>query len=113
MATKKSNLKPVRTKDEARKRGATGGIKSGQARREKKLMREALEKRIGESLDSVTQALIDKAASGDVRAYEVIRDTLGEKPTDKLELAGKIDRNDADALEQEILFPGKKTKGCA
>lgn len=110
---KKSNLDPVRTKGEARKRGANGGKKSGQARREKKLMREALEKRIGASLDSVTQALIDKAASGDVRAYEVIRDTLGEKPTDKLELAGKIDRNDADAIEQEILFPGRKTPGRA
>lgn len=82
---KKSNLEPVRTKDEARKRGANGGVKSGQARREKKLMREALQKRIGASLDCVTQALIDKAANGDVRAYEVIRDTLGEKPTDKID----------------------------
>lgn len=113
MAQKKSNLDPVRTKDEARKRGANGGKKSGEARREKKLMREALEQRIGASLEEVTQALIDKAASGDVRAYEVIRDTLGEKPTDKLELAGKIDRTDADAVEKEILFPSRKTKGRA
>ena len=32
------NLQPVRTKAEARKRGKAGGIKSGEARREKKLM---------------------------------------------------------------------------
>lgn len=32
------NLQPVRTKAEARERGKAGGIKSGEARREKKLM---------------------------------------------------------------------------
>lgn len=32
------NLKPVRTKAEAKKRGRKGGIKSGKARREKKLL---------------------------------------------------------------------------
>ncbi len=106
-----SNLKPARTKAEARERGANGGKKSGQARREKKLMREALEKRIGASLDAVTQALIDKAATGDVRAYEVIRDTLGEKPTDKVQIAGLIERSEAEELENEILFPGGKTQG--
>ena len=28
--------------------------------------------------------------SGDVRAYETIRDTIGEKPTDKQEINGDI-----------------------
>jgi hypothetical protein len=32
------NLKPVRTKEEARERGKAGGIKSGKVRREKTLM---------------------------------------------------------------------------
>ncbi len=36
------NLKPVRTKEEARERGRNGGIKSGEARRAKKSMREAV-----------------------------------------------------------------------
>ncbi len=34
------NLKPIRTKEEARERGRNGGIKSGEARREKKSMRD-------------------------------------------------------------------------
>ena len=29
-------------------------------------------------------ALIEKAQSGDTKAFEVIRDTIGEKPVDKL-----------------------------
>ena len=36
----KENLNPVRTKEEARERGRAGGIKSGEARRAKKNMRE-------------------------------------------------------------------------
>lgn len=35
---KTENLKPVRTKEEAKERGANGGKKSGEARRKKKLM---------------------------------------------------------------------------
>ena len=31
-----SNLKPVRSKEEARERGKAGGIKSGEVRRERK-----------------------------------------------------------------------------
>jgi hypothetical protein len=36
----KDNLKPIKTVDEAREKGRRGGIKSGKARREKKLMSE-------------------------------------------------------------------------
>ena len=36
----KENLRPVRTKEEARERGRNGGIKSGKVRREKKLLSE-------------------------------------------------------------------------
>jgi hypothetical protein len=32
------NLKPIRTKSEARKKGRIGGIKSGEARKEKKML---------------------------------------------------------------------------
>ena len=31
-------------------------------------------------------AIIDKALNGDTKAFEVIRDSIGEKPKDKLEL---------------------------
>lgn len=40
MALNPQNLDPVRTKEEARKRGSNGGKKSGESRRMKKTMRE-------------------------------------------------------------------------
>lgn len=79
------NLKPVRTKKEARERGRAGGIKSGEARKEKKLFREAIEKKLGDNLDNIIEAMIKKAAKGDVPASVFLRDTIGEKPTDKVE----------------------------
>ena len=35
---------------------------------------------------AITNALINKAIKGDVSAYQTIRDTIGEKPTDKQEI---------------------------
>lgn len=93
MAVRKGseNLVPVRTKDEARKRGAKGGRASGEARRKKKTMRELLEIAMelpsGDktTAEAITAALLDKALSGDVKAYEVVRDTLGENPKIKMD----------------------------
>ena len=88
------NLKPFQSKSEAREKGKNGGIKSGEARRAKKTMKEMLdyllEKEInnkqGEKVntqEAITLALLKQALNGNVKAYEVIRDTIGEKPTDK------------------------------
>lgn len=62
-----------------------GGIASGEARREKRLFRDAIEKKLGDSLDNIIEAMINKASEGDVQATAFLRDTIGEKPTDKLE----------------------------
>lgn len=88
----KANLKPVRSKEEAKARGKKGGIASGEARRRKKTMRELLEiamERPGDkqntTAEAITVALIGRALAGDVKAYEVIRDTLGENPKVKVD----------------------------
>lgn len=39
---------------------------------------------------AITKAMVNKAKKGDVSAYQTIRDTIGEKPTDKQELTGSI-----------------------
>lgn len=39
---------------------------------------------------AITNALINKAAKGDVSAYQTIRDTIGEKPTDKQQITGDV-----------------------
>lgn len=87
------NLKPVRSKEEARKRGRAGGIKSGEARREKKLFKEAIEKKIGGSLESMIDSMIIQALKGNVQAITFLRDTIGEKPTDKIEADVNSDVN--------------------
>ena len=83
----KENLRPVSSKEEARERGRKGGLASGEARRKRKTLKEELLLMLseGETQRSVTLALIEKAMSGDTKAFEVIRDTIGEKPVDKVE----------------------------
>lgn len=39
---------------------------------------------------AITNAIINKAAKGDVSAYQTIRDTIGEKPTDKQQISGNV-----------------------
>ena len=85
----KDNLRPVSSKDEARERGRKGGLASGEARRKRKTLKEELLLMLseGETQQSLTLALIEKAISGDTKAFEVIRDTIGEKPVDKVMIA--------------------------
>ena len=85
----KENLRPVSSKEEARERGRKGGLASGEARRKRKTLKEELLLMLsdGETQQSVTIALIEKAMSGDTKAFEVIRDTIGEKPVDKVMIA--------------------------
>ena len=85
----KENLRPVSSKDEARERGRKGGLASGEARRKRKTLKEELLLMLseGDTQQSVTLALVEKAISGDTKAFEVIRDTIGEKPVDKVMIA--------------------------
>lgn len=84
------------TTDKA-KNGRLGGIASGESKRRMKTFREELQALLeteimnakGEKISyqkNINSALILKAAKGDVRAYEVIRDTLGQKPKDEKEV---------------------------
>ena len=81
-----------RTTDEQREIARQGGIKSGEARRARKTLKETLLMMLeeGNTQDNITLALLDKALKGDTKAYEVIRDTVGEKPTDKIEQSGEM-----------------------
>lgn len=103
----KENLRPPTTTEEARERGRKGGIKSGEIRRERKALREVLdtllnlpvgfevqkETLVALGIDEedcnnqtlISVAMIQAAASGDVKAATWLRDTVGEKPTDKIE----------------------------
>lgn len=98
------NLKPqnTRTKEEQKKIATLGGKASGKARRDKKMLRDCLEilmekKYLDEatgkkltgaellSIDLFEKALKETDVSKKARAFEVIRDTAGQKPVDKVE----------------------------
>ena len=100
MANEK-NLKPVRSTSEARKKGKAGGIKSGKVRAERKTLKEELLLLLaqGNTQNKMSLALLKKAMNGDIRAYEVIRDTVGEKPTDKIEQSGDLNNTITVKLE--------------
>ena len=104
------NLK-VPTSEEAREFGRRGGIASAKKRRERKAMKDTLEELLsmplkkGASADigkvrniaamkgknitmqeAIMLSMLQKAAKGDVRAAEFVRDTAGQRPTDKMDM---------------------------
>ena len=79
------------TTEEAREIGRKGGIASGKKRAERKTLREELLALLseGNTQSKISLALLAKAAKGDTKAFEVIRDSIGEKPTEKVENTGE------------------------
>jgi len=90
--------KGCRTSEEQRKIAKIGGIASGEAKREKKLFKQILEEQLSKlnlngksnkemSIEKIFSLLSsDKIKPNDyIRVMEFIRDTVGEKPTEKVE----------------------------
>ena len=97
-----------RTTEEQRAIASAGGKASGEARRKRKTLKEELLLMLaeGETQKSVTLALIEKAMSGDTKAFEIIRDTIGEKPVDKVMIA---DVEPSVIAEVEAIVNGQET----
>lgn len=109
------NLKPIQkgqlSKEELKKRQSNGGKKSGQVRRERKAFKESLlmllemkaPEKIGMQIkqtlpklkdkdlnyqNAILVSLLQQAVKGNTKAVELIRDTIGEKPVEKVEVTG-------------------------
>jgi len=76
-----------RTTEEQREIARKGGIASGEARRRKKTLKEELIMLLetNDNNNKISLAILKKALDGDIQAFTTIRDTIGEKPTDKIE----------------------------
>lgn len=129
MANKK-NLVPftsAQSREEAAKNGQKGGRISGETRRHKKALKEILRNLLevkqknsrGETLTTqeiICLSLLNKAAKGDVRAFEVIRDTIGEKPVDKVAQTdgegNDVPKNDLSKIPTETLLKMAKAAGA-
>ncbi len=103
------NLRPVRSKNEARVKGKAGGIKSGQVRAARKTLKEELLLLLstGDTQEKISLALIQKALNGDTKAFEVIRDSIGEKQTEKIEQSGELNNTITVKLAGDIQEWGK------
>lgn len=89
------NLRPSEYKlsqEEAKK----GGIASGEARRRKRDLRIALEALLEKDItdkngitmsgaEAIAAKQFQKALKGDSRAFELVRDTTGQKPVERVE----------------------------
>lgn len=111
------NLNPfgTLTESEQRKISSKGGKASGEARRRKKLLRECLEELLEREMtdksgntvsgaEALAVKLFKKAMDGDVKAFEVLRDTSGQKPVEKIMVA---DVEPAVIAEVEAMVNGK------
>lgn len=117
MANEK-NLR-VPTSSEARENGKKGGIASGEARRAKKSLREAMQILMDADLTGKdgktmtgTEAMAAKAfqaaLKGDWKAWELVRDTAGQKPVERVMVA---DVEPSVIAEVEAMVNGTETGG--
>lgn len=94
-----SNLIPQseRTKEEQREIARMGGIASGKARRERKTLKEELLLLLsqGDTQEKISLSLIKQALDGNTKAFEIIRDTVGEKPKEEIDLSNRVSYEDA------------------
>lgn len=90
----KQDFTPAERSENGRKGAAITNAKIAQRKNLAELLKTALRlpnEETGEINEiAITNALINKAAKGDVNAYTTIRDTIGEKPVDKQEVSGDI-----------------------
>ena len=112
------NLRPFtsdQSREAAKKNGSKGGKATARNKRERKTFREGLLLLLNEPLkdksgnvtdnttqDAIIAALVKRAASGDTRAFEMIRDTIGEKPVQDV----KVSTGDFSTLDDA--FKGMK-----
>jgi predicted Fe-Mo cluster-binding NifX family protein len=99
------NLKPNKkgdiTSEQAKKMGHNGGVASGIARREKKIFRDAILKRLNaKTISEIIDGVISRAKTSDI-GFVTMRDTIGEKPTDTI---------DATVSGVNIVVASKKDK---
>jgi len=108
-----------RTPEQRRENAKKAGIASGEARRKKRDLKLAIQalleadvtdKKTGETMsgaEALAVAQYRKALKGDTKAFEVIRDTSGQKPVDKVEQVN-IDGEYLDKVNELKAFFNEK-----
>lgn len=117
------NLRPP-TSEEARERGRKGGKASAKKRQQNKTFKEIISKFLdGQVTDErLKQQMIDfgfadkevsnksctvfalwrEAIKGNTKAFELLRDTIGEKPQDKVKVSGEVNNPFSGMTTEEL-----------
>ena len=117
-ATNPQNLIPQNERpiEERRRIAAMGGKARGEQKKRQKTFREALETLLSKEvvdkngdkydlLTAISAKQVEKASKGDTKAFEVIRDTIGQKPVERVEIT---DWDTKIAGEIEAYVDGRK-----
>lgn len=98
-----------RTIEEQREIARKGGIASGKARKEKKLLKDELAiimenvNKDGKTYQElISTALVKEALKGNTKAYEIIRDTLGQKPREEISVTGELNNPYSELTTEEL-----------
>lgn len=94
-----------------------GGKRSAEVRREKRELRKALEILMEQEItdkkgniktgtEAMALAVFQKALKGDIKAFEVVRDTVGQKPIEKVQVA-EVDQATIDEVERAVFDTGR------
>ena len=89
-------------KEEQRELARQAGIRSGEVRRERRTLGEHLKALLaaGDTQEEICLALIGAAKTGNYKAFNSIRDTIGEMPTQKQEVTASITAGDKALLDK-------------
>lgn len=89
------NLVPLsdRPEEERKKIASMGGKARAKAIQRRKTLKEELLLLLsqGDTQEKVSVALIQQALEGNTKAFEVLRDTVGEKPKETIEYTHTVD----------------------
>ena len=114
MANKLDNLIPFTSnqdREEAKKNGKKGGIRSGEVRREKATMKATLEMLLDEKYKNgktyrelATLGLLNGAINGNAQNYKTILETLGEllqptETTSRVTIVNSLPKDDEDGSD--------------
>jgi len=97
--------RPQRERQEIARKGQVASTK---AKKENKLIKDRILERMGENdWDDMIDGLIKRAKEGD-KAFEVLRDTIGQKPSDVIEVTGMAEQQSKVDELLDQLHEGRK-----
>ena len=119
MANNKENLIPIKDSDVARALQAKSVESRSKNFKRKKLLKDCIELLLEQDMKSkdgktvsgaeaLSIKMFEKALKGDVKAFEVLRDTAGQKPVEKVMVA-EVEQSTLDEIE-DLVAESKKGK---